>query len=68
VSKIGIVSVDIEKSLDCIRSRDKCTLDLYELFKPVFCNILSYDSAVAIQENAGELNNLIYHGFKTVKV
>jgi hypothetical protein len=48
VSKMGIVSVDIEKLLDCVRSQDKCTLDLYELFKPVFGNILSYDSAVAI--------------------
>ena len=61
---MGIVSVDIEKLLDCVRSQDKGILDLYELFKPVFGNILSYDSAVAIHENTRELNNLIYHGFK----
>lgn len=61
---MGIVSVDIEKLLDCVRSRDKDIVDLYELFKPVFGNILSYDSAVAIHENTRELNKLIYHGFK----
>ena len=52
VIKMGIVSVDIEKLLDCVRLQDKNIIDLYELFKPVFGNILSYDSAVAIHENA----------------
>ena len=62
--KMGIVSVDIEKLLDCVRLQDKSVLDLYELFKPVFGNILSYDSAVAIHENAEELEKSMYHKFK----
>ena len=61
---MGIVSVDIEKLFDCVRLQDKSVLDLYKLFKPVFGNILSYDSAVAIHENAEELEKSMYHKFK----